>query len=299
MAGVYLVRTVKAQRRGHCRNALLADVNSGLHIARDRKAEQVCHGAATGQGATGSGRKPNHFPAPVDHLSFNENGGVIAASQVRSLNCCKKICQGACKVAGPHVPGPETWMHIAHWIGHGVLRNEAEDLGQRLRSSWQWLGKSLSHDSRHVAPGWLRAHVPKIGNCLINDPMRRFCYREPVGRVERLFGGNFDVCAHSFHGGTFQCRQAANWKPGVESDSASSSLSMSASMPSKSGVDRYRSPVSGSMHSMTDPAGACSATWRATPKVAPAEIPQKMPSFWASSLAHFIASGPAIGITSS
>src|SRR5690606_7845979 len=141
------------------------------------------------------------FPAPVDHLSFNENGGVIAASQVRSLNCCKKICQGACKVAGPHVPGPETWMHIAHWIGHGVLRNEAEDLGQRLRSSWQWLGKSLSHDSRHVAPGWLRAHVPKIGNCLINDPMRRFCYREPVGRVERLFGGNFDVRAHSFHGG--------------------------------------------------------------------------------------------------
>src|SRR5690606_41589750 len=48
MAGVYLVRTVKAQRRGHCRNALLADVNSGLHI--DRKSVGEGQRAQTADG---------------------------------------------------------------------------------------------------------------------------------------------------------------------------------------------------------------------------------------------------------
>ena len=60
---------------------------------------------------------------------------------------------------------------------------------------------------------------------------------------------------------------------------------MSTGMSAKSGVERYRSPVSGSMQRMLAPAGALSATFRAPAKVAPAVMPTKIPSLVAELLA--------------
>jgi hypothetical protein len=65
---------------------------------------------------------------------------------------------------------------------------------------------------------------------------------------------------------------------------------MSTPTSANNGVLRYRSPVSGSMHKIVDPFGAFAATCSAPAKVAPDEIPTKMPSFFASSLLHFSAS---------
>src|SRR5262245_1516029 len=59
------------------------------------------------------------------------------------------------------------------------------------------------------------------------------------------------------------------------------SASVPSGMPSNSAVERYRSPVSGSIARITDPAGASSATLRAAANVPPEEMPQKMPSRWA------------------
>ena len=70
-------------------------------------------------------------------------------------------------------------------------------------------------------------------------------------------------------------------------------------MPSNSGVERYRSPVSGSMHTMVEPGGARRATSSAAASVAPLEVPTKMPSFCASSRERRSASAPATGTISS
>ena len=61
----------------------------------------------------------------------------------------------------------------------------------------------------------------------------------------------------------------------------------------------YLSEVSGSMHKIELPFGADRATFKAPLKVAPPEIPVKMPSLDAKSFAHCMASGPSIGINSS
>ena len=47
-------------------------------------------------------------------------------------------------------------------------------------------------------------------------------------------------------------------------------------MPSNRGVDRYRSPVSGSIARITDPADASLATFRAAAKVPPEDVPQRL-----------------------
>ena len=57
--------------------------------------------------------------------------------------------------------------------------------------------------------------------------------------------------------------------------------------------------VVGSMQQITEPAGARSATCSATPSEAPPEMPVKMPSSSARRRDQAIASGPAIGSTSS
>mmetsp|Transcript_1213 Transcript_1213/g.3073 ORF Transcript_1213/g.3073 Transcript_1213/m.3073 type:complete len:232 (+) Transcript_1213:125-820(+) len=65
---------------------------------------------------------------------------------------------------------------------------------------------------------------------------------------------------------------------GVDRAISSSSSFMSASMLAKSGVDRYRSPVSGSMQTIVDPSSAFLAVSRAAQTVAPPEIPVRIPS---------------------
>ena len=87
---------------------------------------------------------------------------------------------------------------------------------------------------------------------------------------------------------------AAYGRFGVEFEIFSSSSFMSTPTSANSGVERYRSPVSGSMHSTVEPGAAVLQTSSAPAKVAPAVIPTKMPSFCASSRLHFMASGPAI-----
>src|ERR1019366_7887591 len=56
-------------------------------------------------------------------------------------------------------------------------------------------------------------------------------------------------------------------------------------------------PVSGSMHRIVDPLGACAATCSAPAKVAPEEMPTKMPSLRASSLLQRMASAFGIRTT--
>jgi len=53
------------------------------------------------------------------------------------------------------------------------------------------------------------------------------------------------------------------------------------------------------MARITEPAAAFSASFIATAKVAPLEMPQKMPSFAASARAHLMPSGPGIATRSS
>ena len=63
---------------------------------------------------------------------------------------------------------------------------------------------------------------------------------------------------------------------GVDAAIAFSSSLMSAPIPSKRGVERYRSPVSGSIASMAVPRGAAAAHLRAAARVAPPLVPVKM-----------------------
>ena len=110
--------------------------------------------------------------------------------------------------------------------------------------------------------------------------------------VEDLVGASLAFCfGHHFSApltrAAFQAAlgcapYAANTALGVERASDHSSSVISASMSPKRGVDRYRSPVSGSVHRITEPGAARWATSKAAAKVAPQEIPQKIPSFCAS-----------------
>merc|ERR1712217_834205 len=54
-------------------------------------------------------------------------------------------------------------------------------------------------------------------------------------------------------------------------------------MEAKSGVDRYRSAVSGIIARTVDPSGAFLQTSNAVHTVAPPDVPQKMPSSLAKS----------------
>jgi hypothetical protein len=74
-------------------------------------------------------------------------------------------------------------------------------------------------------------------------------------------------------------------KLGVDLAISSSSSFISAAILAKSGVLRYRSPVSGSIATNTEPSGAFFAVSTAAHMVAPPEIPVRMPSFRAMRLA--------------
>ena len=74
---------------------------------------------------------------------------------------------------------------------------------------------------------------------------------------------------------------------------------MSSGMSSNSGVERYRSPVSGSMQRIVDPLSAFFATSMAPARVAPADTPTNIPSSAARALLSRIASAPLTGTISS
>src|ERR1700722_4119569 len=82
------------------------------------------------------------------------------------------------------------------------------------------------------------------------------------------------------------CSQAL----GVEREISTSSGVMSTDTSANSGVLKYRSPVSGSMHRTVDPWGASAQTFNAAANVPPEEMPTKIPSFRARSLLQRIAS---------
>mmetsp|Transcript_3235 Transcript_3235/g.9485 ORF Transcript_3235/g.9485 Transcript_3235/m.9485 type:complete len:300 (-) Transcript_3235:369-1268(-) len=79
---------------------------------------------------------------------------------------------------------------------------------------------------------------------------------------------------------------------GTESKYAFSSAVISAGTSSKSGVERYRSPVSGSITTMLLPAGSSFAFRSATASTPPPLVPEKMPSDRASSCEAATASAP-------
>mmetsp|Transcript_7759 Transcript_7759/g.15980 ORF Transcript_7759/g.15980 Transcript_7759/m.15980 type:complete len:234 (-) Transcript_7759:973-1674(-) len=79
---------------------------------------------------------------------------------------------------------------------------------------------------------------------------------------------------------------------GVEAASSFSSSVMSAGIPSKRGVERYRSPVSGIRARNVEPSGASFASFRVAAKTPPPLVPEQMPSLRASSLQVSIASMP-------
>ena len=66
---------------------------------------------------------------------------------------------------------------------------------------------------------------------------------------------------------------------------------------SKSGVVKYRSPVSGNIHNTFAPSGAVSQTFSAPASVAPPEIPVKIPSLRAKARVNRKASSPLMGNT--
>src|SRR5512147_2202756 len=71
---------------------------------------------------------------------------------------------------------------------------------------------------------------------------------------------------------------ASNLARGVEREIASSSAVISVGMSAKSGVLKYRSPVSGSITRTLAPGGGVLQTVSAPASVAPLEVPTKMPS---------------------
>jgi hypothetical protein len=86
---------------------------------------------------------------------------------------------------------------------------------------------------------------------------------------------------------------------GVERDTSSSSAVISSPISANSGVDRYRSPVSGNMQTMFVPGFERCAIASAAASVAPLDVPTKIPSRRASSRASLSASLPATGTISS
>src|ERR1700722_7860065 len=82
------------------------------------------------------------------------------------------------------------------------------------------------------------------------------------------------------------CSQAL----GVEREISTSSGVISTETSANSGVLKYRSPVSGSMHRIVDPCGASAHTFNAAANVPPDEMPTKIPSCRARSLLQRIAS---------
>mmetsp|Transcript_37148 Transcript_37148/g.63798 ORF Transcript_37148/g.63798 Transcript_37148/m.63798 type:complete len:328 (-) Transcript_37148:658-1641(-) len=86
---------------------------------------------------------------------------------------------------------------------------------------------------------------------------------------------------------------SGSWNDGVEREMSTSTSSMSAAMSAKRGVERYRSPVSASIASITEPSGARLATSSAAHIVPPPEIPVSIPSSRASLCATCMA--PAEG----
>jgi hypothetical protein len=75
---------------------------------------------------------------------------------------------------------------------------------------------------------------------IVHDPAREFRHLLPIGGIECFFGDTVRSGQLRVHGmlSLMRDQAAANWKPGVDLESAISSSSISVSIPSKSGVDR-------------------------------------------------------------
>jgi hypothetical protein len=113
----------------------------------------------------------------------------------------------------------------------------------------------------------------------VESPETGQALKEPSG------GSNVIGVGTRLHQGKDGAGVPTGWseKVAVDRRIATSTAVISAGTSANNGVVRYRSPVSGSMQRMVDPAGAPAATSSAAAKVPPAEMPTKIPSFAASS----------------
>ena len=187
VAGVHLIRAIKAQRLFDGRHAVFAHVDARLGVSRDGQADDIGHRSAADQRAARRGGKPHHLLAPVDHLAVHQGSGMIAAAEVRALDRRKKVAKRPGEIARAHVPGPEPRMDVAHRVGHQVLGKLAIDLGQGRRGSRQRTGEGGFHLRRHLLPHRAIADVAQIADGVVDDPVRQGPHVLPVAGVEALF----------------------------------------------------------------------------------------------------------------
>ena len=150
-------------------------------------------------------------------------------------------------------------MDVAHRVGHHVAGDVAIHVGNRRRLMRQRCRKERAHLGRHLAPHRAIPDIPEVSDGVVDNTVRQDLKIGPVRRIESFIRDcRFLQAVHPaaparrvivpreigqcgaatrVGSGAVNCLQASNRQLGVERDSAISSASISASMPSKSGVD--------------------------------------------------------------
>ena len=126
---------------------------------------------------------------PVDDLLVHRGGGVIPATKVGALDRGQKVSQSSGEVARPHVPGPETRMDVAHWVGHQRFGNFAVDLRQWRGRTGQVSLERAPDLTGHVPPDRTIANVAQIGDRVVDGAVCDGLRIGPVFGVERFFRG--------------------------------------------------------------------------------------------------------------
>src|SRR6185437_9482356 len=186
MATVELVRGIESQRPLDRGDAPFAHVDACLDIAGDEQGHRVGHRSAADQRPARRSRKADHLLAPVDDLLVHPCGGVIAAAKVGSLDRGHKISQRSREVAGPHIPGPEARMDVAHRIGHHRFGDLAVDFRQWCRRVRQGYLESVPDLIRHVPPDRAIANVAEIPDRVVDRVAGDRARIAPIFGVERF-----------------------------------------------------------------------------------------------------------------
>jgi hypothetical protein len=147
---------------------ILAHVESGARVPRNRQAHEVRHRTAGHEQAMRPGRHSQQLHQPADDLVFHDRGCVVEFGDLRVHPGREHVGEHRHRGPGPDHPAPEAGMDVAGGVGKHIALELVVDVGRRGRRTWRRTGQPPAHRSGNGAPDRALARGPEVLQHLVH-----------------------------------------------------------------------------------------------------------------------------------
>ena len=192
-------------------HTLMTDVVTRLCVACSRQSDEGCHRSPAHHQAAGGVGKVEQHPAPVDDLTLDIDGAVVAPAEVGVHGRRERVGNDCARCAGAMHPAEEPRMRVARRIGQDEPDEVVTDFLGTLRLYRQCLGERLLHVVGHRGPDRPVADAFGIIERDIEHAMGKRPKFGPIGGIERtrLVGNRQQLL----------CHRSLHWhSPGLQSE---------------------------------------------------------------------------------